>query len=133
MKVIIPVVDADRSRNVLAASFHNAAFAAIYDTESKMMVWIETRSISEDVGNISLGLKRMGIAAVISQQMPPMALGLFVESGISVFKAESDDLQENILCFIDENLELFSSQMAFENSASCSSSCGSCSSTSCDI
>lgn len=133
MKVIIPVVDMERSRNVLAKSFHYSAFASVYDTDSKMMEWIETSSISENVGNISLGLRKMGISAVISQQMPPMALGLFVESGINVFRAESDDLQENILCYIDEDLDLFSSQMAFETTPSCSSSCGSCSSTTCEI
>ncbi|MFB6343026.1 NifB/NifX family molybdenum-iron cluster-binding protein [Saccharicrinis sp. FJH2] len=133
MKVIIPVVDTERSRNVLAKSFHNAEFASVYDTDSRMVEWIETSSISEDVGNISIGLKKMGIYAVISQQMPPMALGLFVESGINVYRAEGDDLQENILYFIDEELELFSSQMAFETTPSCGSSCNSCSSTSCEI
>lgn len=134
MKVIIPVIDTKRLRNALATSFHNARFASIYDTETRMMKWIETASISADAGNISLGLKQMGIESVISRQMPPLALGLFVESGIKVYKAQGDDLQENILCFIDEDLELFSSQMAFEEIPSCSSSCSSCSSGStCDI
>ena len=133
MKVIIPVVDTERFRNVLTKSFHNSAFATIYNTETRMMAWIETSTISRDVENIGLGLKKMGVDAVISQEMPPMALGLFVESGIHVYRAYGDDLQENILCFIDEDLELFSSQMAFETTPSCSSSCSSCRSTTCEI
>lgn len=133
MKVIIPVVDTERSRNVLANSFHNSAYASIYNTETRMMNWIETSSVSEDPGNFSLGLKKLGISAVISPQMAPMALGLFVETGIKVYKADGDDLQENILYFLDEALEMFSSQMAFETTPSCGSSCGSCHSSSCEI
>lgn len=128
MKVMIPVVDNLSAKNNLAAGFHNAEYACIYDSESEAYEWIATDDISTKPGNLSIELKRKGIYNIISKQMSLMALGLFAESGLNVFKAESEDVSENIQKFVQNKLQPLTVQSAMGSSCS-SSSCGSCSSS----
>jgi predicted Fe-Mo cluster-binding NifX family protein len=91
---------------------------------------LSTKSISENGDDLGDALKRIGIGAVISQQMPLMALGFFTDSGLTVYKAESENIEENIRMFIDNQLNP-QTNTSSKFSSFCSSSCSSCSSTTC--
>ena len=128
MKVILPVVDMDESKNNIAASFHKADFVCVYDSETNNYDWFDAAEISSKPGNLSLELKRRGIYTVISKFMPLLAYNLFSESGLKIFRAMSDDVQENVNLFMDNKLMTFTGQSATELS-NCNGSCNSCSSS----
>ncbi|PWE00573.1 NifB/NifX family molybdenum-iron cluster-binding protein [Marinilabilia rubra] len=130
MKVILPVIDDQGARNMMANGFHNARFACIYDCDTHDCEWLPSEKISEKPGNLTLGLKQKGIYTVISPQMPLMALGLFIESGLVVYQSKSNNVEENIKLFIDNELKPFPVQEALVSE--CGGGCSSCSSTSCN-
>ena len=128
MKVIIPVLNDGDSKFILAEGFHNADYACIYDRENNSYTWEATSNISEKSGNLSVELKRRGIFAVISSYMPPLALELFRELGLQVYKSSGLNLRENIDNFLNEQLKELTPLMAF-SSSSCHGSCNSCGSS----
>lgn len=132
MKVILPVIDNGTDKHIVAGSFHNANFVCIYDLETKQYEWSPTKEITESFGNLSVELKRKGIHTVISNYVPMMALRLFVESGLRVFRAKSGKVGDNIKMLMDGQLDSFTFSMAAATGGGCSSSCSSCSSTSCN-
>ena len=125
MKVIIPVIDNDHSKMRIAASFHNTEFACIYNCSNKNYEWVNTKKMSQNTGSLEMELMQNGITAVISNQMPLMALGFFTESGLTVFKAVSEDIEENIKLFISNQLTQITNTTA-KSASSCSGACGSC-------
>ena len=129
MKVILPVIDDQGARNMLSNGFHNARFVCIYDSQSHDTEWLPIKDISEKPGNLTLGLKKRGIYTVISPQMPLMALGLFIESGLTVFRSESKNVEENIKLLNENRLRPFEAYDAMGMSSCSGSSCGSCSSS----
>lgn len=129
MKVIIPVINDNTLKDKLADSFHNATYSCIYDSESKKYEWLHTDKIITKPGNLSLALKQRGIFAIISRTMPLMALGLFNESGLQVFKAEKDNIDENISLFNQKKLDMLTLESIFEPEGCSSGSCASCSSS----
>lgn len=131
MKVMIPVMNDSDEKYQIAKGFINANHACIYDTELKTYEWITTDELSKNVGNLSFELKRKGIYTVISTHMPILALGLFVESGLGVFKAHGNKVEENIKLFEDKQLETFTSAMSMTHNGCSPVACGSCSSSSC--
>lgn len=86
-----------------------------------------SKKISSNPGNLGFELKRRGIGAVISPQMPLMALSFFAESGLPVFQAKGEDIEENIRLFNLSQLPLLTKQLA--KTSSCSGSCGTCNTT----
>jgi predicted Fe-Mo cluster-binding NifX family protein len=128
MKVILPVIDDQGARNMLANSFHNARFVCIYDSQTHDSEWCSINDISEKPGNLTLGLKKRGIYTVISPQMPLMALGLFIESGLKVFRSESKNVEENIRLLNNNQLRSYEVFDAMGMSSCSSGSCNSCSS-----
>ncbi len=128
MKIIIPVIDNDKFKMKIAQSFHNSEFACIYNCIDKNYEWINTKSISQKSGNLGVELKRNGITAVISNQIPLMALGFFTESGLTVYKAESGNIEENINLFIKNRLIRLTNETA-KSSSACAGSCSSCNTT----
>lgn len=129
MKIMIPVIDDKGEKFTLAESFHNAEYACIYESDSKSFEWLRTSDLSEKSENLSIELKRKGILSVLINKMSPMAMGLFIESGFKVFKAESTSLEENVDLFHHKLLEYYSYAAEDINDA-CSGSCGSCSTSS---
>ena len=122
MKIILPVVDKNKG---VAQSFHNAEQACIYNCINQTYEWISTKSISTKSGNLAEELRRIGISAVISTQMPLMALGFFTESGLKVYKAASISVEENIRLFAVNQLNLMTNASA-KNSSDCAGSCSAC-------
>jgi predicted Fe-Mo cluster-binding NifX family protein len=130
MKIIIPVAENNACGREIAPGFHKADLACIYNCINQTSEWLSTKSISENGDDLGDALKRIGIGAVISQQMPLMALGFFTDSGLTVYKAESENIEENIRMFIDNQLNP-QTNTSSKFSSFCSSSCSSCSSTTC--
>ena len=114
----------------IARGFYKADLACIYNCSNQTSEWLPTKSISQNAGDLGDALKRIGIGAVISYQMPLMALGFFTDSGLPVYKAESENIEENIRMFTENRLEPLTNAISKSDSA-CSSSCSSCSSTLC--
>jgi predicted Fe-Mo cluster-binding NifX family protein len=130
MKIILPVTENNASERSIARSFHNADLACVYNCTNRTSEWLSTNSIRQKTGDLGEVLKRIGIEAVISYQMPLMALGFFTESGLPVYKAESASIEENIRMFTENRLQPLTNANS-KNSSACPSSCNSCSSTSC--
>lgn len=128
MKVILPVIDDQRARNMLANGFHNARFVCIYDSQTHDTEWCSINEISEKFGNLTLGLKKRGIYTVISPRMPLMALALFIESGLKVFRSEGKNVEENILLLNNNQLKPYEVYDATGMSSCAGGSCNSCSS-----
>lgn len=131
MNVIIPVTDLEKDKSKLSKGFHNTDNVCIYNSLNNSYEWLKTKEISNSEDNLSLALKRKGIYTVITSHMPYLALRLFKESGIIVYKSKSKSLEKNIDLFLNRELEPFTPQIQFNNS-SCSSSCSSASSCSSD-
>jgi predicted Fe-Mo cluster-binding NifX family protein len=104
--------------------------ACVYNCTNRTSEWLPTKSIKQKNGDLSTALKQIGIEAVISYQMPLMALGFFTESGLPVYKAKSASIEENIRMFTENRLEPLTNANS-KTSSICTSSCNSCSSTSC--
>jgi predicted Fe-Mo cluster-binding NifX family protein len=130
MKIIIPVAENSACGMEIARGFYKADLAYIYNCINQTSEWLSTKSIIQNAGDLGDALKRIGIGAVISQQMPVMALGFFTDSGLTVYKAESENIEENIRMFIDNRLEP-QTNASSRYSSSCSSSCTLCSSATC--
>jgi predicted Fe-Mo cluster-binding NifX family protein len=129
MRVLMPVIDNENEKHNIANGFFNTNYVCVYDSENQSYEWLATEEISKKIGNISLELKRKGIEAIISNDITFMALGLFVESGLKVYKAKGQSVQENINFLHDKELDQFTPLGAM-SSASCHGSCSSCN-TSC--
>ena len=127
MNIIIPVADLEKEKKTLAKGFHNTDYACIYNSLNSSYKWLKTKEISNSEDNLSLALKRKGIYTIITSHMPFLALKLFKESGLVVYKSKSKNIEENIALFLNNELEPFTPQIRFSNS-NCSSSC---SATSC--
>ena len=130
MKIILPVTENSTSGRSIARGFRNADLACIYTCNNQSSEWLPIKSISQNAGDLADALKRIGIGAVISFQMPLMALGFFTDTGLTVYKAESENIEENIRMFTENMLQPLTNATSKIGSA-CSSSCNSCSSTSC--
>jgi len=129
MKVILPVLDNSEQKYNLAKGIINAAFLCVYDCENKTYEWLVTEELTNKPGNLSLALKRKSISTVICNQMPIIALGLFIESGLKVFHAHGDNLIENIKLFENKQLQPFTAVSALAIQACSSGACGSCKSS----
>lgn len=127
MKVILPVIE----KETVAEGFRNALFVCIYNSHDNSFEWLSTNKLYAGEGDLGEEIKHMGVDSVISGDMTPIALQIFIRNGIEVFKAKSDKVSENIEFFQKNQLELFTSQLAREIQA-CNNSCSSCSSTTCN-
>lgn len=128
MKIIFPVVYKNDNLKCIAQSFHNTEQACIYNCTNQTYEWLATRSIATKAGELAEELKRIGINAVISTQMPLMALGFFTESGLTVYKATSENIEENINLFTMNQLKPITNMLA-KSATECSGSCGACKTT----
>jgi predicted Fe-Mo cluster-binding NifX family protein len=127
MEVIIPILNHDTKRMIMADGFHTTDVMCIYNTETDAVKQIDAADLTQYSGNIVDELKRRGVDSIITSQMSFMAYGLFVDGGFIIYESEGDDVYQNIELFKKRELRLFTPQAAFRNS--CSASCGDCSST----
>lgn len=130
MKILMPVTENNASERSVARGFHNAQLVCLYDSGNQSVEWMSTKKFCASQGELGNELKNLGIDAIISYQMPLMALGFFIESGLKVYNAESSDIKECIQLFSTNHLQPLT-HATCKTSSSCSSNCSSCSSISC--
>jgi len=122
---MLPVIDKENSKEGVTDGFRNARFVCIFDSQDNSIEWVSASKLNTDDGDLSNEIKRMGINAIISNKMTPIALQIFARNGIEVFKAKSEHVSENIAFLQNNQLELFTRQVAREIQE-CNSSCSSC-------
>jgi predicted Fe-Mo cluster-binding NifX family protein len=130
MKILMPVKENNDQGRTIASGFHKAKFVCLYNSDDQSFEWFSPQIMCSNSENLSYELKRIGIEAVISCQMPMMALGFFAEIGIPVYNTETSDLDECIQLFSSNKL-LQLTNATCKLQSSCGSSCSSCSSSTC--
>lgn len=133
MKVCIPVMGQNsKLMCLLAHDFYKADYYCLYDLHRDEMEYF---SKSDLMARFGLDLrKRDGedpIGAIISPNMRPMAYKILCDNQITVYRPESNLLEENIERLQRGVLSPYD-PADIENSISCGASCSSCS-TSCSI
>ncbi len=130
MKVCIPVMGQNaRLMCLLANDFYKADYYCLYDLQRD-----ETEFFSKSDLMTRFGLdlrKRDGedtISAIISPNMRPMAYKILRDNQITVYRPESNLLEENIER-LQRGVLLPYDPADIENASSCSTSCSSCSSS----
>ena len=71
-------------------------------------------------------MKAHDIYAVLTSEMQLMALNLFRDNGIAVFKSVGCDLHENLLLLNENRLLRYSVNDALENKKICVGECSDC-------
>ena len=128
MNVIIPVIDNNEEKYLMAKGFHNTDHVCVYNTLNGSYKWITTKEISDCEENLSVSLKRKGIYTIITSHIPHLALRLFKESGLVVYKSKSKSVEKNIEFFLNDELQHFTAPTHF---GSTGSACSGCSASSC--
>ena len=129
MKVIIPI----KEGKLIASGFNATPDVCVYDTDKK---WSEAcsficwKEIIPPGSKITRKLKDQGIYALLTGEMQLLALNLFRDNGISVFKSRGADLYRNIELLNNGELLEYSTEDALENRAICGGDCQDCSSDS---
>ena len=131
MKVVIPVIDKNAQKYTIAEGFNETECICIYDTQANDVVWLEKRSISQNMNELLPELARNQMTHIITKAVQPMALNVLTRSGFSVFKSMGDNLLLNIELFNKECLPIFNMNAAMLKAASCGGACSSCKSTDC--
>ncbi len=131
MTVIIPVVDDCNNKLTIADGFNTSKHVCLYDTDQKTFRWMDSTHTINLEGNVVAELNRMNISGVITSHIKMMALRLFKENSIKVYKSEGTELEYNIGLFDNQKLPNYSLFDAIGNGG-CDSGCGSCASAATD-
>lgn len=131
MNVIIPVVNDCDFKQTIADGFNTSKHVCLYNSELKTMSWMDANHTINLEGNVVAELKRLNIKSVITSHIKMMALRLFKENGIKVYKSVGTDLEQNLRMFHTYELPNYSLFDAIGNGG-CDSGCSSCASAVCD-
>ena len=125
MKILIPIENDTEMGTYIAPGLHETELVCIFDCSDQSIKTEPISNITAKPGNLSLALKQMNIFTIITGNISMMALGLFTESGVKVYKAEGNNLKENIQLFLKDKLDKYTMATIY-NQMKCSSSCASC-------
>jgi predicted Fe-Mo cluster-binding NifX family protein len=125
MYVLIPVVDSKSKKKEIASGFTSTDYACLYDTDTMVLSWINLAELRAFPGGIVACFRNRNIRFIITSEMKPMALGLFVDNDIVVFQSEGKDLDKNIHLFNENRLFLLNPYLALMK-VSCQSKCSNC-------
>ena len=131
MKVAIPVSEMDFDpKSPLIKGFHETNFIGVFDADNRQMQVLPVFSgQNQDFAIFNL-FKVNGISAVISPKMSLMALKVFSDYRIDVYRAHHDlSLDENIEKYLNQDLSRFTFVETFRNMQCSSSGCSSCDQT----
>lgn len=132
MKVCLPILgDGGKEKELLANDFYKAQHYCIHnlkDNNFQIYSLNKTNSVYLSMSE----MKKMGIQAIITPNLRPMAAKILFENEIEVYKAEGAEVKENISLYKKDVLKDFDATMVEQKSSCSSDSCSSCSSTSCN-
>jgi len=126
MKIAIPVVDEMLHKYEIAGSLNVIGSICIFDTDKKEGIWMKTLDLAPNMGELLPAFERETISAVITRQIHPMALQVLTNRGLSVYRSEGKQLDENINLFIDNHLNRFDMEAAMRYAKVCGGECDSC-------
>lgn len=129
MKVMLPVVDNQLRKNIVAEDFRNSEYICVFDSANQKYDWLRANEIGETAEGLNSGLTEQGIFSIISLNISPMGLTMFNRNGIKVWKANGNDLGENLRLFQLRQLKVFTAEECRIAQACNSRSCSSCGST----
>ncbi|WP_321287011.1 hypothetical protein [uncultured Sunxiuqinia sp.] len=131
MKVCIPVMgQSSQLTHFLADDFYKANFYCLVDMNSDQTAYFSKSDLMERFG---LDLRKDdgegAIKAIISPNVRPMAYKILHDNEITVYRPNSNLVEENIDRLKRGELALYD-PADVENASSCGSSCSSCSTSS---
>ena len=115
----------------IAESFHGNKWIGIYNLENES---IEQYAVYElktkfHKDNIISIFSKIGVGMVVCDKIQPLALKIFNEKNILVYKSQSELINCNIETLKKGRLKIYNKQMI--QKITCGSSCNSCSSSTC--
>jgi len=126
MKIAIPVINTDLQRNSIAGNLSVLGSLCIYDTTKNLGSWMKTLDLAANMGELLPALERENVSAIITRQVQPMALKVLVNKGFEVYKADGNQLEDNILLFNMNELAKFDMGGAMEFATICGGECDDC-------
>src|SRR5665647_270697 len=114
MKIAIPVINTDLQRNNIAGSLSVLGSLCIYDTAKNLGSWMDTLDLASNMGELLPALEHEKVSTIITLQVQPMALKVLVNKGFEVFKADGNQLEDNIQLFNLNELAKFDMEAAKE-------------------
>lgn len=131
MKVLFPVVDSDDNKDMLALNLQKAREVGIFDSETLMCEFMSKSGFGDDMKSFVAVLQEQGVDSIITPQIRPLALQLFIRCNVKVYESEGVNVDENLSLFRCGYLNQYSISDS-RNLLRCDgSSCSSCSSTTC--
>ena len=129
MKLIVPVYD----KNHIAESFSKTPDVCLFDPSitslSDACIFTSWSNLIPQGTKITKRMRELDIGNVLAPQIQLLALNLFVENGIQVYKSEGTDLVQNLLLYCAKKLVPYTTTDALQNSSICTGSCSDCSDT----
>lgn len=130
MRIAFPLYN--EFEKIMTDGFHGSQYVGLYNLSNNE---IEQLSISDleiqfSKTDLTSIFTELGVQVVICKKIHPLALKIFNENNITVYKSESDQLTSNIDLLKKGSLQKYQTNMT--QLKSCNSSCSSCSSTSCN-
>lgn len=127
MKIGFPAYGhSNKERGILSADFTRSAHIGVYDTTTNSICVYNKEELGQ---GLIEWLVEEEIDTVITPGIQAMALNVFSDLGISVYKASGTLLSLNIQLFENNYLALHSRQKLYASGSCSSSACGSCSSS----
>ena len=131
MKILLPVVDSETNKEVMATGFHETKDLCVFDPETFLFQHMTIDELGGSMRNLPNALRELKIGSIISSGIRPLALQILERCGLNVYEPSGTDVNENIKLFKEGYLERYSMQTSRGQLATCGSSCSTCSSTSC--
>ncbi|MFV0397870.1 MAG: NifB/NifX family molybdenum-iron cluster-binding protein [Bacteroidales bacterium] len=125
MKLIIPIYNSSS----IAEGFNKTTEVCIYDPkeqEDARCFFVQWKTIIPSGSKITKRMNELGIHAVLTSEIQALALNLFSENNILVYKSIGHDLAYNLSLYSQNKLSLFTMSDALENRVICSGTCDSC-------
>ena len=126
MKIAIPVINTDLQRNSIAGNLSVLGSLCIYDTAKNLGSWMKTLDLAPNMGELLPALEREKVTAIITRQLQPMALKVLVNKGFEVYKADGNQLEDNLMLFNMNELAKFDMGAAMEFATVCGGECDDC-------
>ncbi len=130
MKIGFPAAGLhNEKKSLLAGSFVESGLMGVYNTQTDEIVVVPKENFKNGIVD---WVHEEEISLIITPDIKPMALKVFKEEGVEVYKAIGKILSLNIQLLFNKDLMSFSVESKMQEKSSCSSSCSSCSSTTCN-
>lgn len=95
-KIVIPVLDKEARKFVVAESLGMESHVCIYDLVTRQIQWIDVAEYVADSRDLVQMFKDLGVKAVVFNGQQSALLQNLKQRGIAAYKSKTDDLIETI-------------------------------------